>query len=165
MADVLTSTGSVASWTPEASLGIAVKYQKLRIQLADMPAGLVYSVPSWGTTIPVGSIFLGGAAYLNEDMDVGASGITEVNLAFGVAGAALAEPFPVSADKNIFAETSGPLSAFQNPSADQIPGVGTNGIPMTAYTSLTAVGANLDQLVAIDLSIMLYYVEAGITFP
>jgi hypothetical protein len=157
-----------ASWEDSATLGLGYEVIQQRIQQADLPAAASTGTTFFGAAIPAGKVVLGGLIYLNEDVDVGASGITSVAVVSGVGEGSAADSCQVTADINLVGETDTPkyLHAYNDPS-EFLSGVGAVAVQSNAFYGITASGgsATLSDLVAFDITIVMVLADAIIAVP
>lgn len=160
-----TNPGS-ASWADASTLGIGYTVLQQRVQLADLPADTDTGVVTFGT-VPANTIVIGGLIYLNTDVDVGASGITEVAVAFGAVDLGnLTDIVPISSDINLVGETNTPRYLSTNSDPTELrAGPGALVGAGDAYYQLTSTGADLDQLVAFDATFILILANLTLTVP
>jgi hypothetical protein len=160
-----TNPGS-AEWTDSADLGLGFEVIQQRIQLSDLPAATSTGTTFFGPNVPAGKVVVGGLIYMNSDVDVGASGITSVKVFSGVGEVSAADSCPVTEDLQLVGETSTPkfLHAYNDPTDFQ-KGVGAIAVDSQAFYEITADNANLDQLTAFDITVVLLLSSTVISVP
>ena len=142
------TSATVATYVLVANAGVNVTQMKVQITQAGWPAATTTGVIPFGTSIAANQVIVGLFLYLNVNTDVGASGITQVDLTIGAGGVNLIETF------NMVASTGAPvyLAAADAESVDWPWAVTSAGQP--AYT-VDSTGADLDEVVAFDVTLVL----------
>jgi hypothetical protein len=149
----LTNTGSGAT-----------VFGAYRLKQADMPAGLSTGVTFFGNTFVPNTPHWGCLVLNNSAPDVGASGITQLNLFVGVANLGFTKQDIMLNSLNIVGSSAGYQDVLNN-STEYISGVHSIDETHRPYTTLTAVGANLDQLVTLDTTVIVYSASSAPTLP
>jgi hypothetical protein len=154
------TSASVATYVIVGNAGMNVTARQIQVQLADLPAGVTTTgTLPLGASIPADTLLIGAFVRLNATTDVGASGITAINVTLGAGGT------------NII--TTLDLLAAPPTAPSYETGATTDYHEMPMPTSLAAIplyeivstGANLDQLVAFDITIYMLVSDLILTAP
>ena len=142
-----------------------------RIQLANLPSATQTGTQFFGPTLPANQLVLGGLVYLNAAVNAGQSGITLVQCGLGVGNVSASDNIQVTADVTVFnsgSPLSGPypryLHAYTTPS-DFFTGLGALGVQSQAFYTISAQGANLDQLSAFDVTFVMVVADLVLPVP
>jgi hypothetical protein len=143
------------------------KTSALRIQLNNLPASTSTGTQFFGPNIPADRLVLGGLIYLNQSVNAGASGISSVQVAFGVGGGGRSDNVQVCADLELIG-TPGPypryLHGYTTPNGF-LTGLGAVGVQSQGFYSLSAVGNNLDQLSSFDITLLMVFADFVLPVP
>lgn len=164
--DILRFHYNGSTWIGEHVKSRQTNVRKIRLQLADMPAALTTGSVAFGAAIPANTVVTGGLLYLNVDPNAGASGITALSISLGLGNAGLTLGSNIFSTIDVIGETGSPkyLDGFTNLSDFSI---GPFAIPVagTGFYDVTAVGANLDQMTALDFTIILFVSNTVLDVP
>lgn len=161
MSLVLTATANpgVASWTDAGDLAAGFTVHKVRVQLASFPAAATTGLVSFGSSIPANTVVVGALAFVNTQINLGASGITIVNLSVAVNNANL-----ITTTDLVGVASSTWVNAFTDATSFTVPVIATTAAALPAY-QITSDGPNLNGLAAFDATIFVLASATVLTVP
>jgi len=151
----------------DAGLGVS-SVVKQRVQQSDLPASTVLTL-TFGGPVAANTVVNSVLLYFNTDIDVGASGITDVTVSLGITDVATQTKTRIMVEnqKLLGPEIPAAPSYFNGFNTDEQWRATAVSVPeaFEYVIAVSSVGANLDQLVAFDLTAFFFQSSLVLDVP